>query len=61
MDALATAEGVIAVVTANMARAIRVISVQRGHDPRAITRWSRSAAPDADVPMLDWSKRLVCS
>jgi len=34
MDALATAEGIIAVVTANMARAIRVISVQRGHDPR---------------------------
>ena len=34
MDTLATAEGVIAVVTANMARAIRVISVQRGHDPR---------------------------
>src|SRR5215469_16442295 len=30
MDALATAEGIIAVVTANMARAIRVISVQRG-------------------------------
>jgi N-methylhydantoinase A len=34
MDALSTAEGIIAVVTANMARAIRVISVQRGHDPR---------------------------
>jgi N-methylhydantoinase A len=37
MDALAAAEGVIAVVTANMARAIRVISVQRGHDPRDYT------------------------
>ena len=34
IDALATADGVIAVVTANMARAIRVISVARGHDPR---------------------------
>ena len=34
MDALTTADGIIAVVTANMARAIRVISVQRGHDPR---------------------------
>jgi N-methylhydantoinase A len=34
MGALATADGIIAVVTANMARAIRVISVQRGHDPR---------------------------
>ncbi|MFI7229473.1 hydantoinase/oxoprolinase family protein [Nonomuraea angiospora] len=29
-----TAQGIIRVVTANMARAIRVISVQRGHDPR---------------------------
>ena len=29
-----TAEGIVAVVTANMARAISVISVQRGHDPR---------------------------
>ncbi|HEX3536872.1 MAG TPA: hydantoinase/oxoprolinase family protein [Stellaceae bacterium] len=37
MDALAAAEGVLAVVTANMARAIRVISVQRGHDPRDYT------------------------
>jgi N-methylhydantoinase A len=37
MDALATAEGILAVVTANMARAIRVISVQRGHDPRDYT------------------------
>ena len=37
MDALATADGIIAVVTANMARAIRVISVQRGHDPRDYT------------------------
>jgi len=32
-----TAQGIIAVVTANMARAIRVISVQRGHDPREYT------------------------
>jgi N-methylhydantoinase A len=37
MEALATADGIIAVVTANMARAIRVISVQRGHDPRDYT------------------------
>lgn len=29
-----TAQGIISVVTANMAKAIRVISVQRGHDPR---------------------------
>lgn len=34
LDAMQTAQGVLAVVTANMARAIRVISVQRGHDPR---------------------------
>jgi N-methylhydantoinase A len=32
-----TAQGIIRVVTANMARAIRVISVQRGHDPRDYT------------------------
>ena len=37
MNPLATAQGIIAVVTANMARAIRVISVQRGHDPRDYT------------------------
>lgn len=30
-----TAQGILSVVTANMAKAIRVISVQRGHDPRA--------------------------
>lgn len=29
-----TAQGILRVVTANMARAIRVISVQRGYDPR---------------------------
>jgi len=34
LDPNATADGIIAVVTANMAKAIRVISVQRGHDPR---------------------------
>ncbi|MBV9783099.1 MAG: hydantoinase/oxoprolinase family protein [Acidisphaera sp.] len=37
MDVMATAQGIVAVVTANMARAIRVISVQRGHDPRDYT------------------------
>ena len=37
MDRMATAQGVISVVTANMARAIRVISVQRGYDPRDYT------------------------
>ncbi|MDT2009954.1 hydantoinase/oxoprolinase family protein [Rhodococcus opacus] len=34
MSRTATAQGIISVVTANMARAIRVISVQRGYDPR---------------------------
>ena len=37
MDRMATAQGILSVVTANMARAIRVISVQRGHDPRDYT------------------------
>lgn len=35
MDVMDVAQGIISVVTANMAKAIRVISVQRGHDPRA--------------------------
>ncbi|WP_226577599.1 hydantoinase/oxoprolinase family protein [Acuticoccus sediminis] len=34
LSTMETAEGILAVVTANMARAIRTISVQRGHDPR---------------------------
>jgi N-methylhydantoinase A len=37
MEMMATAQGVISVVTANMAKAIRVISVQRGYDPRDYT------------------------
>jgi N-methylhydantoinase A len=38
MDVMATAQGILSVVIANMARAIRVISVQRGHDPRGLRR-----------------------
>ena len=34
LDVMTTAQGIVSIVTANMARAIRVISVQRGHDPR---------------------------
>jgi len=34
LDALATARGVIRVVNANMERAIRVITIERGFDPR---------------------------
>jgi N-methylhydantoinase A len=37
LDPMATAQGIVSVVTANMAKAIRVISVQRGHDPRDYT------------------------
>ena len=37
LDIPETAQGILSVVTANMARAIRVISVQRGHDPRDYT------------------------
>jgi N-methylhydantoinase A len=37
IDVMAAAQGILSVVTANMARAIRVISVQRGHDPRDYT------------------------
>ncbi len=37
MERMAIAQGIVSVVTANMARAIRVISVQRGHDPRDYT------------------------
>jgi len=37
MEPMATAQGILSVVTANMAKAIRVISVQRGHDPRDYT------------------------
>ncbi len=34
LDRYQTASGILSVVTANMAKAIRVVSVQRGHDPR---------------------------
>src|SRR5215468_8697561 len=37
LSPMQTAQGIVSVVTANMARAIRVISVQRGHDPRDYT------------------------
>ncbi|HTR87696.1 MAG TPA: hydantoinase/oxoprolinase family protein [Reyranella sp.] len=37
LGVLETAQGILSIVTANMARAIRVISVQRGHDPRDYT------------------------
>ena len=37
MDVSALAEGVVRVANANMERAIRVVSIERGHDPRAFT------------------------
>jgi N-methylhydantoinase A len=37
IDTLTAAQGIIAVVTSNMARAIRVISVRKGYDPRRYT------------------------
>ena len=37
LGAMETAQGILSVDTANIARAIRVISVQRGHDPRDYT------------------------
>jgi N-methylhydantoinase A len=37
LGVMETAQGILSVVTANMARAIRVISIQRGHDPRDYT------------------------
>ncbi|WP_323010819.1 hydantoinase/oxoprolinase family protein [Paracoccus sp. (in: a-proteobacteria)] len=37
MEILETANGILDIVVANMAKAIRVISVQRGHDPRDYT------------------------
>lgn len=38
------AQGIIAVATANMAKAIRVISVQRGHDPRGYSLFAFGGA-----------------
>jgi N-methylhydantoinase A len=37
LDPTATAEGIVTVVNAAMERAIRVISIQQGHDPREFT------------------------
>ena len=34
LEVVETAQGILSVATANMAKAIRVISVQRGHDPK---------------------------
>jgi N-methylhydantoinase A len=52
MEPMATAQGIISVVTANMARAIRVISVQRGHDPRDYTLMAFGGAGPLHVARL---------
>jgi N-methylhydantoinase A/oxoprolinase/acetone carboxylase beta subunit len=45
MDVLDLAEGVVKVANANMERAIRVVSVERGHDPRRFALRSGSTSP----------------
>jgi N-methylhydantoinase A len=37
LEPLGVAQGIVSIVTANMARAIRVISLERGYDPRDFT------------------------
>jgi N-methylhydantoinase A len=37
LDVVAAAAGIVDVVNANMAAALRIVSVERGHDPRAFT------------------------
>lgn len=44
MDPMTLAEGIVSVANANMERAIRVISVERGHDPREFTLFSYGGA-----------------
>ena len=44
MEPLELAEGVLAVANTNMERAIRVISVEKGHDPREFTLFSFGGA-----------------
>lgn len=37
LEVMQTAQGILSVVTANMAKAIRVVSIEQGHDPRDYT------------------------
>jgi N-methylhydantoinase A len=57
LDLMATAQGIISVVTANMAKAIRVISVQRGHDPRdyALVAFRRRRAVACRTACARWT------
>jgi N-methylhydantoinase A len=52
-----TAQGILSVVTANMARAIRVISIQRGHDPRDYTLMAFGGAGPLHAARLARSSR----
>lgn len=51
----AAAQGVISVVNSNMARAIRVITVEKGHNP-PISPWWPTAAPVPSTPST-WPRR----
>ncbi len=59
-----TAEGVLEIVAANMVRAIRTISVERGHDPRGAAlaafggagRFMRAASPPASASGASWCR-----
>ena len=54
-----TAEGVLDVVDANMERALRAVSVERGVDPARASRSSPSAAPGRCTPAR-WPTRWAC-
>ncbi len=56
LDAIRTALGVIEVVNAHMERALRVISVERGHDPREFTLFSFGGA--GGLHAADLARRL---
>ncbi|MEM0907523.1 MAG: hydantoinase/oxoprolinase family protein [Pseudomonadota bacterium] len=63
LSTLATADGILSVVNANMARAIRTISVRRGHDPRDYTLMAFGGAGPLHAARLarelDMSKIIV--
>jgi N-methylhydantoinase A len=56
LDLLQTALGIVEVVNAHMERALRVISVERGHDPRLFTLLSFGGA--GGLHAVDLARRL---
>ncbi|RMF33557.1 MAG: hydantoinase/oxoprolinase family protein, partial [Alphaproteobacteria bacterium] len=52
------AQGILSIVTANMAKAIRVISVQRGHDPRGFALMAFGGAGPIHAARL--ARELEC-